>query len=389
MTILSRWGHLKKYFGLLALLLGGIALALTGAGFTSRGDAQQVAAAKQAAATEITPAGPGAQAVATLETAKEPVASPSLGVSYRVLPHRSHAVYRKSLAKVSEQTKSDIASGASPPLRVDDELSRDAGRKLTLSPPLVLAVAGHPVKEPTQTLSEKKTDGEKTTYAFGGSMVRMPRWLGSPRHESRFVPYIDINCHEQIEFSTVNGLVVDLLHGDRWHGGLVGTMTWGRSRRELGSLDVPTLKNTVQAGVYLEYALIPELTAGMRLRHDIQGTGVAYADVYAELSLPAPGHMEHDLRLAVEGMNRAGMRRFFGLSEQNAVSLGVAAYSPRGGAARVSLTYEGFVPTSESTGIAFAATVGRLGSGAADSPLIRNFGSPVSKELMAAFVYHF
>lgn len=228
-----------------------------------------------------------------------------------------------------------------------------------------------------------------TTFAFGAGVDHLPKWQGSAKNENRGIPYIDINWRDQVEFSTVKGLIIDVLHGQRWHGGLIGTMVWGRSRKDLGSLDVPTLQNTVQGGLFLEYALAPEASLGVRWRHDLQDTGVAYGEVYGELELPKVGYLEHDLRLSLEAMNGRGMRRFFGLSAEDAARLGVASYTPGAGLSRTAVSYEGFLPTSKATGIAFSAIRGRLSSNAANSPLVRNFGSATQKEVVAAFVYHF
>jgi len=228
-----------------------------------------------------------------------------------------------------------------------------------------------------------------TIFAFGAGIDHLPRWQGSAKSENRPIPYIDINWRDQVEFSTVKGLIIDLIHGEQWHGGIIGTLVWGRSIKDLAGLKVPTLRNTVQGGLYLEYALTPQATVGVRLRQDLQNTGVSYGELYGELELPKLGYLEHDLRLSLEGMNQTGMRRFFGLSAQDAARLGVSAYQPDAAMNKTSLTYEGFQPTSESTGIAFGATFGRLNSTAANSPLIRNFGSRTQKEVVVAFVYHF
>lgn len=255
-----------------------------------------------------------------------------------------------------------------------------------------LAVAGIPRLPEARTPIPSEDEAEKgTTYAFGAGWAQMPRWLGSARKKSFAVPYIDINWRERVEFSTTNGLVVDLLHTGPWHGGLVGTMMWGRSYSDMGSLSsrVPTLTNTVQGGAYLEYDVTRELSIGARLRHDIQGTGAAYGDIYADLDLPSPGLIDHSVRVAVEAMNGAAMNRYFGVAPDTAAALGTAAYRPGGGYSQLSVAYDLFVPTSQATGIALSAGYGRLGGGAADSPLVRNFGSPHQRNAMAAFVYHF
>jgi len=288
------------------------------------------------------------------------------------------------LAQVHVTEKDAKASNS---LQFSEALPDGIGR--TIGQPVSPVTLPHESTGMDRTLSKAESARSETTIALGGGLDRMPRWAGSAKSEIRPVPYIDVSWRDQVEFSTVKGLIIDLLHGERWNGGLIGTMVWGRSTRELAGLQVPTLKNTIQGGVYLEYGLTPELTLGARLRHDIQNTGVFYGEIYTELTLPKVGYLEHDVRVGLEAMNESGMRRFFGLSSRDATRLGVSEYNPKAGASKTLLTYEGFLPTSESTGIAFSANIGRLSKSASDSPLVRNFGSAVQKEFVAAFVYHF
>ncbi|MBS1189248.1 MAG: hypothetical protein H6R10_1040 [Rhodocyclaceae bacterium] len=248
-----------------------------------------------------------------------------------------------------------------------------------------------PLSEGSTPIPDHEKSGQETTYAFGAGWAQLPRWMGASRQKNFAVPYININWRDRVEFSTNNGLIADLIHAGPWHGGLVGTMMWGRSYNDLGSLSnrIPTLNNTLQAGAYLEYALTKEFNVGVRLRHDIQGTGAAYGDIYANLDLPSPGLIEHSLRIASEAMNRAAMRRYFGISPATAAALGTSPYEPKGGYSQLSLSYDAFVPTSQSTGVALSAGYSRLSGRAADSPLVRDFGSPNQRSFMAAFVYHF
>jgi outer membrane scaffolding protein for murein synthesis (MipA/OmpV family) len=258
------------------------------------------------------------------------------------------------------------------------------GEKVAVAGITRLPEARPPV--PTETKAE-----ETTTFAFGAGGAQMPRWLGSNRKKSFSVPYININWKDRVEFSTTNGLIVDLIHNGPWHGGVVGTMMWGRSYGDMGSLSarVPTRTNTVQGGLYLEYAVTKELSVGTRVRHDIQGTGAAYADVYADMDLPSPGLIDHSVRVTAEAMNRSAMRRYFGVASDTAAALGTSAYQPGAGASQVSVSYDLFVPTSQSTGVAFSAGYGRLARTPGDSPLVRDFGSVHQRNAMAAFLYHF
>lgn len=246
-------------------------------------------------------------------------------------------------------------------------------------------------QRPAEESSPVSMAPPETVIALGVGLDRYPRWLGAARPKTEPVPYINVNWQDRVEFSTVDGLLVDVIHGENWHGGLVGTMMWGRSTADLEGLSryVPTLANTLQAGAYLEYAFSKQFTIGARLRRDIQPTRAVYGDIYAELDLPTLEPFEHSLRFSLESMNQAAMRRYFGVSQETALGLGTSSYQPGGGLSQAVINYSAFLPTSEHTGIAVSVSYGRLGHLAADSPLVRNFGDANQKNVVAAFLYHF
>lgn len=254
------------------------------------------------------------------------------------------------------------------------------------------AVPPVPTKAVAMPVNDLSPETEKSlSYGLGAGFERYPRWFGAARNKTLPIPYLNINWQDRLMFSTVDGLTADLIHGERWHGGLVGTLVWGRSGQDLGNLAgrVPTRNNTVQAGAYLEYALTKELSLGWRVRHDIQGTGVAYSDIYADLDLPGIGPIEHSVKASVEGMNKSGMQRFFAVDAATAANLGTSTYLPGAGLSQYSVAYQAFVPTSEHTGFAIGASLGKLTRTASQSPLVRDFGSSYQKNLMAAFVVHY
>jgi outer membrane scaffolding protein for murein synthesis (MipA/OmpV family) len=308
--------------------------------------------------------------------------------SLRLTPRRN-AISAGPISPPRPATADHSGNGADAPsvvvpLQSSENLSSQKGT----APKSPEAVATAPDRL-TVSPNESNFDPAKMTYALGVGLDNLPRWQGARKTELRRIPYININWQDQIELSTVKGLIVDVIHGEKWHGGLIGTLVWGRSTRDLNGLNVPTLKNTLQGGLYLEYALTPALSVGVRLRQDIQNTGVSYGEAYAELELPKIGYLEHDIRISQEAMNRTGMRRFFGLSARDAAQLGSSSYAPQAGLSKTSITYEGFHPTSESTGFVFGATIGRLNSEASNSPLVKNYGAAVQKEFFGAFLYHF
>jgi len=248
-----------------------------------------------------------------------------------------------------------------------------------------------PGSEPATTAQAAEPPTEPFAYTLGLGAQRYPRWLGAKSQRTIPIPYVDLNWQDRVELSTTDGLRVDLLHGQHWHGGLVGTLTWGRSRHDLGSAasQLPTFDTTVQAGLYLEYAPMEPLSLGLRWRRDLQATGVVYGDLYAEWDLPRLGYVEHSIKGSVEGMNGRGMRRFFGLDAASAAALGQSPYAPGRGASQYTLDYQAFVPTSAHTGVALDFSWGKLSSTARQSPVIQSYGAPVQRSIMAAFVLHY
>jgi len=255
----------------------------------------------------------------------------------------------------------------------------------------LLAPAIASAADADQPVAEGDNAAPTSTYAFGAGMVRLPQYIGAGSKRNFAVPYININWQDRVTFSTADGLIVDLINHGPWHGGVVGTMMWGRTRDELGALadKVQPLRNTLQGGIYGEYAVTKELSVGLRLRRDLESTGSVYGDVYADLDLPTPGLLEHSVKVAAETMNRSAMQRYFGVPDASAAALGISAYQPKGGFSQFAVTYSAFMPTSQSTGMALEAEFGRLVRRAADSPLVHDFGNANQRTLMTAFLYHF
>lgn len=235
--------------------------------------------------------------------------------------------------------------------------------------------------------ADNVTDGPN--ILLGGGVERMPAWIGSSDHRNQAVPYIQAELPWHITLSTLDGLTVDLIHGKQWRGGLYGNYQWGRDHDELGAPlagVIDSLSPRLNAGGYLEYQATVQLNLGTTLSHDTQGAG-AYLNVYADYDLPALGYVEHSLQLQWQGMNGPAMRRFFGITPEQAAKLGVMPWSPGAGSQQVSLEYDAYVPTSLHTGFALAINYARLLGDAAHSPLVKSFGTPNQLTTTLAFVY--
>lgn len=233
-------------------------------------------------------------------------------------------------------------------------------------------------------------DDDAPTYAFGAGAQRMPSWQGAKDQRTQAIPYVDIDLPGVGELSTADGLTLDAIGGEHWHGGVYGNWLWGRTRGDLGPLGgkVASLSPRFQAGGYLEYAFDKRFSVGTHVAHDTDGAG-GYAAVYADYQLPDVWYIQHSLEVQVEGMNGPAMRRFFGVRPGEAAALGTSTWRPGAGWQSANVEYDAFVPTSQHTGFALAVSYGRLFGDAGDSPLVRRFGSTRQVTETLAFVYHF
>lgn len=255
---------------------------------------------------------------------------------------------------------------------------------LTRTAMLALALAGT-----SRAVADDVTDGP--TEIVGAGIQRMPSWLGSSDHRNQPVPYIDAELPWHITLSTLDGLTVDFIHSGQWRGGLYGNYQWGRDREELGPKlggIVDSLSPRINGGGYLEYQVTVPFNIGATLSHDTQGAG-AYLNVYGDYDLPAIGYLSHSVQLQWQAMNGPAMRRFFQVTPEQAAKLGVMPWSPGAGGQQVAFEYDAYMPTSVHTGFALALNYTRLLGDAADSPLVRSFGSANQFTTTLAFVYRF
>ncbi|WP_430388382.1 MipA/OmpV family protein [Dyella sp. 20L07] len=232
---------------------------------------------------------------------------------------------------------------------------------------------------------------EGPNIMLGAGVQRMPAWIGSSDHRNQAIPYIQAELPWHITLSTLDGLTVDLIHSGKWRGGLYGNYLWGRDRQELGPKlggIVDSLSPRLNGGGYLEYQATTQLNLGATLSHDTKGAG-AYLNMYADYDLPVIGYLNHSVQLQWQLMNGPAMRRFFQVTPEQANELGVTPWSPGNGSEEIGFEYDAYMPTSLHTGFAFAINYTRLLGDAADSPLVRHFGSPNQLTTTVAFVYRF
>ncbi len=262
--------------------------------------------------------------------------------------------------------------------------SRGTGRFLLFPLLAALALCGRAHAQEGSAGTDEDAD------MLGGGFIHLPRWQGSRTHRDQAAPYVQVKLEDRLTLSTEDGATLDLIHAEHLHGGLYGNYQWGRSHEDLAKLagKVASLSPRLNAGGYVEYDFSEAQNIGATFAHDTLGAG-AYVNAYAFTSLPEIGRYEHGLQLQWQWMNGPAMRRFFGLTPGEAARLGVPAWQPGSGSQQIGLEYDGMIPLGRHLATVFSVSYARLLGNAADSPLVREFGTPDQFTYSVALVYRF
>lgn len=228
------------------------------------------------------------------------------------------------------------------------------------------------------------------TIGIGAAMERLPAWPGSAGTRTLLEPYLAVSLMDRVDFSTLDGLAVDLIHGVRWHGGLYADYLQGRSGSDLAQLAgrIDTVPFAILGGGWLACDLTAQLEGGVRLLRDVARPG-ALGEAYLAWELPAIGHFSQSFELTARAADRTMQQRWFGVAEDREPTPGMAPYRAGGGWQRFSLGYTATLPVTTHLALAASAEFARLTGAAAASPLVRTFGSREQRSFGIALVYGF
>ncbi len=152
---------------------------------------------------------------------------------------------------------------------------------------------------------------------------------------------------------------------------------------------LPPLGRTVEVGGHVQFNLTPAVRFRSELRQGIGGhkgtIGTLAADYVARDGDAWLFSVGPRATFVTAKYNRA----YFGLDPVNAARLGTAAYSPGGGLQTVGAASTFIYQFSPQWGIAGYAKYDRLVNDAADSPVVRRFGSRDQISGGAALTYTF
>ena len=232
---------------------------------------------------------------------------------------------------------------------------------------------------------------------IGAGAILEPSYEGGRDHVVDPLPYLDaswydINGRERLFVNVDDGAGIDILSTGHWTAGPL--LFWRPGRGVSDSSDLRGLdhvENSIQAGAFVQYAPHDCCDVFIRYRRDVTSdTNGTYVDLGGEINAPiAPSHWFAGLKLTTTWADNAALQPLFGIRQDQTAGSGLAAYRPDSGfkdiTAQPSLTYQ----FDDHWATQVFVTYERLLGPAADSPLIRNRGTPDQVSGGWLLLYHF
>lgn len=232
---------------------------------------------------------------------------------------------------------------------------------------------------------------------LGGGASVEPSYEGGRDHVVDPLPYFDaswydINGRERMFVSVDDGAGIDVLSTGKWTAGPL--LFWRPGRGVSDSSDLRGLdyvESSFQGGAFVEYDPHDCCDIFLRVRHDIlSDSNGTFVDLGGEVNAPiAEKHWYAGLKVVSTWANNSGLQPMFGITPAQSTTSGLTAYKPDSGFRDISLQPSLTYQFNETWATQFFVNYERLLGPAADSPLIRNRGTPDQFSGGLLLLFHF
>lgn len=237
---------------------------------------------------------------------------------------------------------------------------------------------------------------------LGAGAMYKPAFVGSKDYQAMAFPDIKVEYKDRFFASLFEGVGYNVINRDGWRAGPIVKLDFGRTEdddnpfriagrktnalRGLGDVDA-----TLELGGFVEYSIEP-FRYTLELRQGVGGheglvveTGLNYMGSTKRLGKPIMYAFGPRATFADSNYNKA----YFGITRTQSANSGLAGYSA--GSGLVSYGVGGFavMSVSESVSLGVFGGYDRLGSVAADSPLIKERGDKNQFMGGVRFTYEF
>ena len=230
---------------------------------------------------------------------------------------------------------------------------------------------------PAAAQAESQARKPDLIVTVGGGAQMYPRYPGADGSDLFPMPIFSIRRADRpIEFeSSDEGIGLGLLKsGSPINFGPAIQLQGSRRNKDVGA-PVGKVGFTVEAGAFVQSWIGENLRLRLEGRRGLGGHEAWVGDVSADLVLRDGDRTVFGIGPRVRVSDGRYQRAYFGVTPAVAAATGLAAYRPKGGihavGAAASVTHQ----LSENWGVYGYAGYDRLIGNAADSPIVRRFGS--------------
>ena len=242
-------------------------------------------------------------------------------------------------------------------------------------------------------------------FRVGAGVGISPAFVGSKVYQVEIAPFAEVRYKDRLFLSPFDGAGFDLIKTAGFRAGPVVTYDGGRKEndkstfriagnRDNSLIGLGDVKGSIAAGGFAEYEL-GHLTAKVQVTKAFGGDKGILANIGARYTTPLPlfAYGRHPAIFSIGPRVVIGDSKYenayFGVTSLQSTRSGLPQYTAKGGLQSYGAGATLLVPLSKSLSAAVLAGYDHLSGDAANSPLVKQRGSPNHASLGLGVVYRF
>jgi outer membrane scaffolding protein for murein synthesis (MipA/OmpV family) len=269
-----------------------------------------------------------------------------------------------------------------------------AGTPTTAAPTTGTPSTGAPPDMPATGASADKTDDAKKKdsdwdISIGLGAAVAPDYEGSNNYEISPVPDLEISWRDRVTLSGTS-LSVAAISTSHVKAGPTASYEFGRDHDENKALKhLGNVGDSVELGGFIT-TTFDNWSVDLRLAQDVaNGHGGAIGQLSTSYTLPISEKLSVTATASSSWASRHYMRSYFGISDRQAAKSGYDQYDAGAGIKDIGLAVDGTYSFDEHWALEMNIAYSRLVGDAADSPIVKDAGSPNQFSAMLGIAYTF
>jgi outer membrane protein len=234
---------------------------------------------------------------------------------------------------------------------------------------------------------KKNTNNWEVT--LGISPLIVPEYEGADEYRVIPVPLIDIKYQDKYFFSPYKGLGAALINTEHWEAGPMITYRLWQNEDSNPALDgIGDIPGTFEGGGYVNYKL-DRWRFGADVRQGLNGHRGAIVDFDIERAGTIGKKIAYSFGPNVAWVSKNYMDTYFGIDHTQSRRSGYDVYLPGAGFKDVGIGGSIYYLFAEHWSVAAFGKYARLVGDAADSPIVKETGSPNQVTVALSLAYKF